>query len=142
MIVLLTVKCVCGTYLKETCVRVIEIDDSASLYDLHDAIQDAVAFDRDHPFSFFVANSHTGVKRWLTDKEDWDDMVDDFLATRLSDVWPLGRKRLHYVFDFGDYWTFEIRKARKVTDPVPGVNYPRVVASEGDNPEQYPAFNP
>jgi hypothetical protein len=138
MILTLTVRCVWGAYLNGDCVRVIEIDDEATLFDLHNAIQDAVAFDRDHPFSFFVANSFTGVKRWLSDQENWDDVVDDFLATRLTDVFPLGRKKLHYVFDFGDDWTFEIRKARKVTTPVPGVKYPRVVASEGDNPEQYP----
>jgi hypothetical protein len=138
MILTLTVRCVWGAYLNGDCVRVIEIDDEATLFDLHNAIQDAVAFDRDHPFSFFAANSFTGVKRWLSDQENWDDVVDDFLATRLTDVFPLGRKKLHYVFDFGDDWTFEIRKARKVTTPVPGVKYPRVVASEGDNPEQYP----
>ena len=131
-----------GAYFEGSCVRVIEIDDESSLDALHCAIQAAVAFDRDHPYGFFVANSHTGVRRWLTDAEEWEDMEDAFLATRLSDVWPLGRKRLHYLFDFGDCWTFEIRKARKVTSPVPGIEYPRVVASEGDNPEQYPAFNP
>ena len=41
MILTLTIDCVRGTYLKEQCIRVIEMDEKACLYDLHDAIQDA-----------------------------------------------------------------------------------------------------
>ena len=53
----MAIDCVWGAYLKEPCIRVIEIDEEACLYDLHDAIQDAVKFGWDHPFEFFLANS-------------------------------------------------------------------------------------
>ena len=118
-----------------------EFKEDASLYDLHNAIQDAVDFGRDHPFIFYLANSWRGTKKeWLTAKEEWEDRHDDFIELELKDIWPLGRRRLYYWFDFGDRWTFEIRKERKVKRPEPGVSYPRVVQSTGPNPEQYPRF--
>lgn len=143
MVLTLRVECVWGAYLREECVRVIEIDDDASLYELHDAIQDAVAFGRDHPFEFFVANSSSpwARKQWLTYKEEWEEKEDDFRRIRLKDVYPLGRKRLYYVFDFGDRWTFEIRlKKRKKAEE--RVEVPRVIKTVGLNPEQYPRLDP
>lgn len=140
MIFTLTVECVFGAYFKENCVRVIEFEEDTTLDGLHDAIQDAVAFDRDHPFEFYTANSASRFanKHWLTESEAWEDKVEDFCSITLRDIWPLERKKLYYVFDFGDQWTFEIRKARGAKEPEKGVKYPRVVKSIGPNPEQYP----
>ena len=66
-------------------------------------------------------------------------MEEDFSTTRLGDIWPLGRKKLYYWFDFGDDWIFEIRKMRssKADDTI---SCPRVLESIGPNPEQYPSF--
>jgi hypothetical protein len=85
MIITLTIDCVGGAYLKEQCIRVIEIDEEACLYDLHSAIQDAVNFGRDHPYEFFLANSSSpyAAKQWLTEKEEWEDKEDDFFRIRL-----------------------------------------------------------
>jgi Plasmid pRiA4b ORF-3-like protein len=142
MILTFTVECAFGAYLKDECIRVIEIDEEASLYDLHEAIQGAVSFGRDHPFEFFLANSASPFarKQRLTEKEEWDDKEDDFCRIRLKDICPLGRKRLCYLFDFGDNWTFEIRRQRKAKEPEAGVKYPRVVKTIGPNPEQYPNY--
>lgn len=141
MIFTLTVECVHGMYLKEECIRVIEIDENACLYALHDAIQDAVGFERDHPFDFYIANSASpwAAKQWVSNSEAWEDREDDFLTILLSDIYPLDRKRLYYLFDFGDNWTFEVRKGRKSKKPEEGVDYPRVVEVIGPNPEQYPS---
>jgi len=142
MILTLTIECVRGAYLSERCIRVIEIHAKASLYDLHDAIQDTVKFGRDHPFEFFLANSSSpyAVKKWLTEKEEWEDKEDDFCRIRLTDIWPTGRKKLYYLFDFGDKWTFEIRKGRGGKEPEQGVKYPRLLKAIGPNPEQYPRY--
>jgi hypothetical protein len=142
MILTLTAECAFGAYLKEQCIRTIEIDEEARLYDLHEAIQDAVQFGRDHPFQFFLANSASPFarKQWLTEKEEWEDKEDDFQRIILKDIYPLGRKRLYYLFDFGDQWTFEIRRHRKAKEPEAGVKYPRVVKRIGPNPEQYPNY--
>jgi len=142
MILTLTIECVRGAYLKETCTRVIEIDEKASLYDLHDSIQDAFDFGRDHSFDFFLANTSSpyAVKKRLTEKEEWEDREHDFFETRLKNIWPTGRKKLYYLFDFGDKWTFEIRKARGIKEPERGIKYPRLIKAIGPNPEQYPRF--
>jgi hypothetical protein len=142
MILTLTIECVRGAYLRERCIRVIEIHAKASLYDLHDAIQDTVKFGRDHPFEFFLTNSSSpyAVKKWLTEKEEWEDKEDDFCRIRLTDIWPTGRKKLYYLFDFGDKWTFEIRKGRGGKEPEQGVKYPRLLKAIGPNPEQYPRY--
>ena len=140
MILTLTIECVRGAYLKETAIRVIEIDEKACLYDLHDAIQDVFDFGRDHPFDFFLANTSSSyaVKERLTEKEEWEGREHDFYRIRLMDIWPTGRRRLYYLFDFGDRWTFEIRKARGAKEPEPRVKYPRLIKAIGPNPEQYP----
>jgi len=142
MILTLTVECVFGVYLEDECIRTIEIDEEACLFDLHEAIQDAVVFGCDHPFEFFVANSASpyAKRQWLTEKEAWEDKEEDFWRIRLKDIYPLGRKRLYYLFDFGDNWTFEIRKHRTAKEPEVGVKYPRVVKTVGPNPEQYPSW--
>jgi hypothetical protein len=142
MILTLTIECVRGAYLRERYIRVIEIHAKASLYDLHDAIQDTVKFGRDHPLEFFLANSSSpyAVKKWLTEKKEWEDKEDDFCRIRLTDIWPTGRKKLYYLFDFGDKWTFEIRKGRGGKEPEQGVKYPRLLKAIGPNPEQYPRY--
>ena len=69
MILTLTVECAFGAYLKEQCIRTIEIDEEARLYDLHEAIQDAVQFGRDHPFQFFLANSASLCEKTVANRE-------------------------------------------------------------------------
>ncbi|MEW6669247.1 MAG: hypothetical protein AB1512_28885 [Thermodesulfobacteriota bacterium] len=142
MIYTLTIECVRGAYLKETAIRVIEIGEEASLYALHDAIQDAFAFGRDHLFDFFLANTSSpyAVRNRLTENEEWEDRENDFFRIRLEEIWPTGRKRLYYVFDFGDRWTFEIRKKRGAKESELGIKYPRLIKAIGPNPMQYPTL--
>ena len=139
MILTLQVQCVWGWGVKEPCIRVIEIDEQASLFGLHDAIQDAVGFDRDHLFHFFLANSEStrAQRHWLSDAEDYEDWYEEFRHLPLGNIWPLKRKKLYYLFDFGDQWTFEIRKRRGAKEPEPGVSYPQVIEQTGPDPKQY-----
>ena len=141
MTVKLKVECVWGTNLKEECVRVIVMDDSASLLALHEMIQDAVSFDRDHPFEFYVANSASpwAKKDWITLAESWDEKMDAFRGTQLKDIWPLGRKKLYYWFDFGDDWIFEVRKMRPSKADV-SLSVPQIMERTGPDPEQYPPW--
>jgi len=142
MIWTLSVKPVGGLYLEEDCVRVIEIGSRASLYTLHDAIQDAVDFDRDHLYEFF-AGRHCRHRKLVFDDE-FSDMCDPYRYEEISleDVYPLPKGlKLYYHFDFGDDWYFEVRKSRKkAKEPEPGVKYPRVVEAIGPNPVQYPSW--
>ncbi len=98
MILTLNVRCVFGAGLTKPCLRVIEMDSEATLSDLHDAIQDAVHFDRDHLYGFFLAHSHRGDRNWLSKHEEWEDVDSEYMETRLGDVFPTGRNRLHYLY--------------------------------------------
>ena len=136
----LKVECICGAYLKHECIRVIAMDDGASLLDLHEAIQDAVSFGRDHPFEFYTANSASAQadRNWISLAGDWEERKAVFRATRLKDIRPLGRKKLYYWFDFGDRWIFEIRKMRSRRGDE-SISRPRVLERIGPAPEQYPS---
>ncbi|MEI6892876.1 MAG: hypothetical protein V5783_11955 [Pontiella sp.] len=141
MTIKLKVECVFGAYLEEECIRIIAIDESSSLYDLHDEIQNSVEFDNDHPFTFFTANSPSpwADRNDLTSAEGWSEQEDYFNKSLLKDIWPLGRKKLYYRFDFGDDWIFEIRKMRSLkTDSE--LEVPQVLERIGPNPEQYPDY--
>lgn len=140
MLLKLKIECVSGWHLEETCIRVIEIDENMDLLDLHEAIQDSVNFDRDHPFVFYLANSPSPFahKQRLTEDDEWRE--SSFAEIKIKDLYPLGRKKLYYLFDFGDNWIFEIRKARGAKNPQAGAKYPRVIEAIGPNPEQYPAW--
>lgn len=139
MTIRLKVECVQGAYLRNECVRVIAMDDSASLLDLHEMIQEAVSFDRDHPFEFYTANgaSSWAQKTWVTLAEDWDEKVGAFGSARLRDVLPVGRKKLYYWFDFGDKWIFEIRRMRSSKADA-SIAVPQILEKVGPDPVQYP----
>ena len=139
MIYTLTVECIGGLYLRAECERVIEIKDDATLEDLHFAIQSAVSFDNDHLYDFHAGRNYRHRKVRYASSEDWDEAEGAYSRIQLRDVYPLGSLKLYYIFDFGDSWTFEIRKSRKVHAPEPRVRYPRVVERRGPDPEQYPS---
>ena len=141
MILKLNIECAEGRYLNDQCIRIIAIDDSASLRDLHEAIQNAVSFDQDHLYTFYTANSASprAKRDWFTLNEDWDEMERIFRDTKLSGIWPLGRKKLYYYFDFGDTWIFEIKKMRHCQKD-DAISCPQVLERIGPDPEQYPIF--
>ncbi len=135
MIWTLRVELLFGLYATEECVRVIEIDSSAILGDLHMAIQAAVGFDKDHLYEFYVAK-----KERSRDKERFDDENEGIYTTTLEALYPLEKgKKLYYLFDYGDSWLFKITKSRvKPHPPKKDTKYPRVIESIGGNPDQYP----
>lgn len=142
MIYTLTVECVRGMHLKEECIRVIEIPDDATLCDVHEVIQDAVGFDRDHLFCFYMGRNSFNRKVMLGAMDDWEEGEEDPLEIPLRDIFPLEKRmKLYYWFDFGDDWIFEVKKKRKETEADPEVTYPRVIERIGPNPEQYPELD-
>lgn len=142
MIWTLRIECIGGTYRKGECVRTIEIESGSSLFELHDAIQDAVDFDRDHLFEFFAGRHFRNRKVVFDDSLDWEDSFDTYFQIGLDQVYPLPKScKLYYHFDFGDDWYFEIRRSRKKPRvPESDAEYPRVIEAIGPNPEQYPIW--
>lgn len=140
MIWTLEVECDSGRFLVDDCVRVIEIKSDSSLLDVHDAIQNAVRFDRDHLFEFFAGRHRRNREIVYADTFDSEAALDICSDTSLEQVFPLPSKcKLFYHFDFGDDWYFKIRKSRKKPfEAIPGIEYPRIIEKIGPDPEQYP----
>jgi len=138
MIWKLEVKLLFGRYVEEECIRVIEIDSSSTLEDLHFAIQKAVDFDNDHLYEFYSARTERSGDRII-----YDDENEQIYDMTLDKLYPLEKKRnLYYLFDFGDNWLFKITKERKKPQkPIDGLKYPIVTKKIGKNPEQYPEYN-
>jgi hypothetical protein len=116
--------------------RSIEVREDQTLVDLHDGIQEAFGWMNDHLYSF-----------WL-DGRFWGDRSSEYTAPFEPDedvasadvvISELGLEpgaKIAYVFDFGDDWQVALRLAGRADGD--GERYPRVVASEGEAPPQYP----
>ena len=115
--------------------RTIETLSEQTLEDLHLAIQDALDWDNDHLYSFFL-NSQRGDERYRF-SSPWEE--DATLWTDDGVIGELGLTLKHkflYLFDYGDQHEFEIEVVGIRTQAEPG-EYPRVTDSKGDVPAQY-----
>lgn len=118
-----------------------EMLDSATLYDLHDAIQRYVDFDDDHLHEFYTGRSWSSRKSISSSDLSFDaenGFQNDRENATLSEIFPLPKDhKLYYLFDFGDCWQFLISKLRKEKGPEPGVQYPLLIEELGIKPKQY-----
>jgi hypothetical protein len=118
--------------------RELELTGNQTLGDLGEAIPLAFGFDDPHLWSFFLSG------------KPWDDATeyarspspDDGRPARAADRLRIGDapagKEFLFLFDYGDEWHFGVRLVRTGAAPEPAVRYPRVVASRGQAPAQYP----
>jgi Plasmid pRiA4b ORF-3-like protein len=125
--------------------REIEVAANQTLADLGEAIPLAFDFDDPHLWAFFLSG-----KPW--DKKTEYGLVTDNAgpfaepsgkATRtlIRDVpYPgkHGEKEFLFLFDFGDEWHFGVALLRTDAAIQSGTEYPRISASHGDAPPQYP----
>jgi hypothetical protein len=119
--------------------REVELRADQTLANLGEAIPPAFGFDDDHLWSFFLSG-----KPWDRASE-YARMAGPDLTTgarlrgadrlRVRDA-PAGREFL-FLFDYGDEWHLGVRLAR-TGEVEPGARYPRIVATKGEAPPQYP----
>jgi hypothetical protein len=135
MIITLKTTLIRGRYCNGDWTANIELEESSTLEDLHHAIQEAVDFENDHLYSFFLSRTDRSRSR-----DYFDDENGLIFSTTLSDLFPLPKKQsLFYLFDWGDEWVFKISPTRKrPREPVNRVKYPRVESESGVKPVQYP----
>jgi len=136
MITTLKITLMRGRYYEADWAANIELDDSSTFAEIHDAIQKAVGFDNDHGFSFFFSRSDRSRNGEYID--DDDELID---TRTVKDIFPPPKKQsLFYLFDWGDAWVFRVTKTRKgLQQALPGVAYPRVESESGIKPDQYPS---
>ena len=122
--------------------RDIEIEASKSLYTLAEAIVSAFGFDFDHAFGFYGGDpfaARRGEPRYelFADMGEADPGVVGVKKTKVSEAFPALGGSLLFLFDYGDEWRFRVKLKAK-GNKVAKTRYPRVVASQGEAPEQYP----
>jgi hypothetical protein len=136
----LTIELELGMYADSSWKRVIEAPEDMDLFDLHLYIQEIINFDNDHLFEFFVGKNWRKRERVFGDEDEFGFEDVEGLDINLKKIYPMKGSNLYYHFDFGDSWIFKIKKGKKKKYVEKGITYPRVIESEGENPEQYPSW--
>jgi hypothetical protein len=123
--------------------RDIEIEGSKSLYRLAEAIVSAFGFDFDHAFGFYSGLKPATMMRISPRYElffymgDADPGVLSVKKTKVSQAFPDIGHTMLFLFDYGDEWLFRV-KLEKTAKKIAKVRYPRIVATRGEAPKQYP----
>ena len=128
--------------LKARLYRDIEIDSGRSLYHLAAAIVHAFDFDFDHAFGFYskLARQYfdSPVKYELfADMEDVSSDAGSVKRTKVARAFPAVGTKMLFLFDYGDEWRFQLELIA-LGKRVPKSRYPKVLASVGKAPPQYP----
>ena len=111
--------------------RRIEVPISLRLDRLHLTIQVAMGWTNSHLYEIRARDVGWGIP-----DPDWPDGPLDARKARLVDVLEdTGAKTLHYIYDFGDNWEHTI-KIERVTDPIAGTLYPRLLEAFGRCPPE------
>ena len=135
MIWIFKIETIFGMYAEDNWHVTIAIESSSTLEELHSAIQEAVEFDNDHMYEFYISRTERSQRRVV-----FDDENKKLYYTSLENIYPLGKaQKLYYLFDYGDSWLFKVTKSRKKEQKAKeGVEYPYVIDEVGGKPEQYP----
>jgi hypothetical protein len=110
--------------------RRIAVPSDVTLTQLHDIVQAVMGWEWSHLHDFRVGKVTYADPDLLYETADQDERT-----TRLADVAPKPRKRLQYLYDFGDSWEHEI-VVEAVGPPEAGVRYPICRAGERAGPPE------
>jgi hypothetical protein len=108
--------------------RRLQVPSTTTLRALHDVLQAAFGWQNYHAWLF-----ENSLGRWgVADREL---RIKSAAAKRLDEVAPHKGDQLGYTYDFGDEWEHAI-VIESVTDPEPGVAYPRCLTGDRASPPE------
>jgi hypothetical protein len=120
-------------HVKPVVLRRVEVPFDIRLDRLHSTIQAAMGWTNSHLYEI-----RAGGVGWSTPypDADWAGDFIDARKARLGDILEdIGTKTLKYLYDFGDGWEHTI-KVERLTDPEPGIRYPRLTEAKGHCPPE------
>ena len=122
--------------------RDLEIDSGQSLAKLAEAIVRAFDFEFDHAFGFYPDTKGRAVMRGRPAYELFADMgeangTQSVRKTRIGDAFREVGQAMVFLFDYGDEWLFRVELTAMGRKVAKG-RYPRVLATAGPFPVQYP----
>lgn len=115
--------------------RRIAIPGDLTLDDLAEAIIGAFEFTYDHLYHFSYRNRfgvETLINHAVIEEGPWTS------ETRVGDVPRQEGQSMTYLYDFGDWWEFDVTLER-VEPPDPAPPAPTILDARGEAPEQYPS---
>jgi len=121
---------------KEDVFRDIALEENASFEDFHNSITQAFGFGGSEMAVFYESDDEwqqgDSISLFDMGEEDVRRMSDTLLSSVFPDV-----KKMLYVYDFLNLWTFFIELIEK-DEPKPGNTYPMLIFSHGEVPEEAP----
>jgi len=119
--------------------RDIEIRETDSLEDLHNAITQSFGFDGLEMASFYVSNEawEQGEEISMFDVSEGHDTVRTMSETVLNSVVDKTQTKLIYVYDFMSMWTFLVELA-EIVEEAEGADYPSLMFVHGQIPDTAP----
>jgi hypothetical protein len=121
----------------ETIWRKITIPSDLTLYDFSSAILEAFDFDNDHLHQF-TYKDRQGFQKSIYHPYTQHGEDDGFTDQILLRDWQINiGDRITYIFDFGDWWKFNV-VLESIEEPDPKLKKPKVIEQKGKSPAQYP----
>jgi len=115
--------------------RVIELLSGQDLDDLHYAIQEAIHWDADHLYSFYL-NGQLYDERYAFACPHEDDKPRSTDEAIIGELGLVVKHKFLYYFDYGDSHQFEVEVV-DIRPQAKAAKYPRVVEKHGKAPAQY-----
>ena len=120
----------------EDVLRDIEIEETATLEELHHAITQAFGFLGNEMASFYRSD-----QEWTQGEEmsleAMDPTQESFGDQALNSVICADQHHLIYVYDFLNLWTFFV-ELMEVGETITGTTYPNLIYAQGEVPEEAP----
>ena len=122
--------------------RDIEIQDDATLEDLHNVIVNSFDFDGTEMASFYLTDEelNQGFEIPLFNMDDSKSNDNLMSATLIKDVISEQNPNLLYVYDYLNMWRFLVN-LMGTGEEAPGIEYPQVALAQGIRPEDPPEID-
>lgn len=119
--------------------RDLEIRETDTMEDLHNAIAQSFGFDGLEMASFYISDEHwnQGEEISMFDVGDSDEPVKLMSETIINDVVYEMQTKLIYVYNFLSMWTFLVELA-EIVEETPGADYPNLMFVHGQLPDEAP----
>ena len=118
--------------------RDLEIRETDTMEDLHNAIAQSFGFDGLEMASFYISDNNWNqgeeIAMFDTGEEDGVRLMSE---TAINDVVFEMQTKLIYIYDFLSMWTFFVELA-EIVDATPGAEYPNLMFIHGQLPEEAP----
>ncbi|MEQ3655770.1 MAG: hypothetical protein ABNH00_07895 [Dokdonia sp.] len=124
---------------EEDVFRDLEIEQTASLEDLHNAINQSFGFDGSEMASFYLSDDqwNQGEEFAQFDMSETPGEVRTMSDTTLEQILGKNQTKMLYVYDFLHMWRFMVELA-EIAEVEEGVTYPNLMFVHGQIPDQAP----